>query len=739
MKQVHSLCAACARCARALRLRHLAALAALPLAATAQTQSDDEAGQIEEMVVTAHPLSGERLSEAATVLADEALEQAVAASIGDTLGREPGIHNADFGTAVGRPVIHGLAGPRVRVMEDRIDAMDVSAGSGDHAVAIEPFLAERVEVLKGPSTLLYGSGAIGGVVDIQTGRVPQQAPENIDGRVTLLGTDNGDGTSGALRLDGGGNGFAWHFDGFVRKAGDYDIPGFAESEIAHAAEEAEEEHHDEDEHEDEHGDEDEHEDEHEEEERAYGTLPGSFSEGRGAAFGLSRVGERGFVGLAVSRLRYEYGLPGESHSHAHGDEEEEEHHEEGEDHEEEEEDHEEEHHDEEAEGNATLDLEQTRIDVEAGLTGPFGPFAALNFRFGMNDYAHVEVEPGGEIGTRFATESYEGRVELADDDGSGMDGVLGVQFGRRDFSAIGEEAFVPPVETSSVGAFWVGERALPRFDVEAGLRLEQVSHEPTTYRGGSFTAFSASLGVAAQLQNALLGVNGSFSSRAPSAEALYSNGPHLAVGSFEIGDPNLDVEAAWHGAATLAWTGDRAELTATAYVTNFRDHIYQYATGEEEDELPVLRYGQADARFAGIDLAASVDLARFDNGAVALTAQFDTVSASLDITGNDKVPRLPPTRYGVGIEATRGGFGASLDYLRVSDQTDTAEFELPTDGYGDLRLHLRTKFDCGAAECVVFLRGRNLGDEEQRRHTSIVKDYAPAPGRTLELGVRAAF
>ena len=738
------------RLAVATTLAAVSALAAGTAAAGAAEAEDEDAATVEEVVVTAHPLSEDGLSEAVTVLADDDLARAVATSVGATVGREPGIHNADYGAAVGRPVIHGMGGPRVRLMEDRIDVMDVSVTSGDHAVTVEPFLAQRVEVLKGPSTLLYGSGAIGGVVDVQTGRIPNSVPESTDGRLTLMGTDNGDGLNGALRLDGGSGGFAWHLDAFQRRAKDYDIPGFAESDYAHAAEEMHDEHeegHDDDHevgHDDDDDHEDEHEDEHEEEERAYGTLPGSYSDGRGGAIGFSFVGERGFAGLAVSRLRYEYGLPGHGHAHGeHGHDDEHDEHEEGE-HEEEEEHHEEEeeHHedeDEHADGNATVDLEQTRIDAEAGIMAPFGSFTALNARFGANDYAHVEVEPNGEVGTRFATESYEGRVELVQDDGNGWDGALGVQFGRRDFSAIGEEAFVAPVETSNVGFFLAGERSLANVDLEAGFRLERTGHAPSENVDTDFTAFSASLGIVRQLGATALGVNGGYSARGPSADELYSDGPHLATRSFEIGDPNLDPEAAWHGSVTLAWRGDRAEFDATAYATAFRDHIFQFATGEEEDEMTVLRYGQADASYRGLDLAARVQVAAFEAGELALTAQFDTVAATLDIADNDNVPRLPPRRYGVGVEAAWGPATASLEYLRSSAQRKTAAFELPTDSFGDLRLNLEAKVPCGAADCTLFFQGRNLGDEEQRNHASIVKDFAPAPGRTLEAGIRVAF
>ena len=719
-----------------------AAIAATPAAAEdAAAEAADP--KLEEIIVTAHPLSAGGLSQPAVVLDGTQLERNLGDSIGVTVSRQPGIHSASFGPAVGRPVVNGLSGPRVRIMEDRIDAMDVSVTSGDHAVTVESAFANRVEVLKGPSVLLYGSGAIGGVVDVQTGRIPHEPADGVSGRVIARAADNGDQRNTALRLDGGGGQFAWHIDAFRRSADEYDIPGFAESARFRAAEE-EEEHHDE--HEDEHGegedhhdedeDHDEHEDEHEDEE-VFGHLPGSQSEGQGGAFGASWVGERGFVGVSFSRLKYDYGLPGgHAHAHGHEDEHEDEHHEEGA-HEEE---HEDEDHDEhEEEGNVTLDLEQTRIDFEAGIEEPFANASALNIRFASNDYAHVEIEPNGEIATRFAVDSYEGRVELVQNDRQGLDGAGGVQFSERRFSAVGEEAYVPPVDTSTIGVFVATEYGFDGFDLESGARFERVRHDPTAGGGASFSVFSVSVGAVVPTGDVLFGMEGCYSSRAPVAIELYSHGAHLAVQSFEIGDPDLDEESAWHGSATLSWSGERASLNATAFVATFSDYIYAYADGTEEAGLPVRRYGQADAQLRGFDLAGSVTLAEFDGGSAALTFLADTVALTIDVSGNDNVPLVPPARVGVGMRVERGRYSADLDYLHVFEQSDNADFELPTDAHADLRLHVAAEYEFGNARVRAFLQGRNLTDDEQRHHSSIVKDMAPAAGRTVMIGAEVFF
>ncbi len=720
-----------------------ASLASAALAEEAPAEQEPEA--IEEVVVLAHPLGNEGLAQASDVLDADELERKAVDNIGATVGNEPGIHNSSFGTGAGRPVIHGLGGARVRIMEDRIDTLDVSVSSGDHAVTVDPFVAERVEVLKGSSTLLYGSGAIGGVVDVQTGRILDEVPERVHGAFHLQGSDNGNGRNGALRLDGGGGNVAWHIDAFAREADDYDIPGFAES-AAQRAREEEEEHHDEhgDEHAEDHDDDhDDHGDEHDEEE-VHGHLPGSGVDVRGGSAGFSFVGERGFLGIAVSRLDSEYGIPGHSHAHGHHDDEHDEHgddHDDGhaDDHDEHDADHDE-HGDEHSdEGTPVVILDQTRIDLEAVLDDPFGGFESLDLRLGINDYEHVENE-AGEAGTAFANSAWEARAELTHGPAAGWSGALGAQFGNREFSVVGEEAFTPPVDTSSFGLFWVGERSLGEVGLEAGVRLDRVEHTPANGSSRDFTSSSASVGLIVPLgegwECTLLA---DYSSRAPVGEELFSDSPHPGTGAYEIGDPGLDREQARNLAATLTGGGSGRSVRGTFYFTSFADFIYQAATGEERDGFDVRRYAQADATFTGFEVEGRVTVAEWSAGSLDLGAFFDTVSPKLDVPGNDNLPLIPPNRVGVSLDFTGGRLRASVDYVRAFEQDDIADFELPSDSYDDLRARVAWRLTQGDRTVDVFLAGRNLTDDEQRLHTSVVKDLAPQPGRTVEAGLRMRF
>jgi iron complex outermembrane receptor protein len=652
--------------------------------------------EMEELTVIAHPLSAEGLAQAGLVVEGETLTRNLSANIGETLHRLPGVHNSSFGNAAGRPVIRGLSGARVRIMEDRLDSLDVSVTSADHATTVDAFVADRIEVLKGPSTLLYGSGAIGGVVDVHTGRIPHYRPDELTGGIEARAEDSTEQVSTVGELDFGAGPMAFHVDGFYRDANDYDIPGCVESDELRAAEGGEACEED-------------------------GTLPGSELETWGAALGGSWIGDRGFVGIAVSRYDSDYGLPG-GHGHEH------------------EEDEGEEHDEEEEEGNPTISLDQTRIDLEAGLENPFRGFSSANLRIAYNDYDHEEIEPNGEVATEFDNKAWDSRFELTHREVLDFTGAIGLQYSDKNFSAVGEEAFIEPVDTTAAALFWVGQRSFSGFDLETGVRVESVEHDPSVGGDDDFTVYSASLGLVIPFGTAWeLGLQSDYSERAPVPEELYSDGPHLATNAYEIGNPDLDEEQAINFAATLGYTSDTWYLNASAYYTEFSDFIYQFATGEEEDELPVQQYDQDDATFYGFDMSGGFRAATFDGGSLWLNGMFDIVEAELDIDGNDNVPRLPPWRIGVGASLDWHRISARIDYLYVDEQDDVSEFELPTDDYEDLRIFISTHVPSRFGEFELFVQGKNLTDDEQRYHTSFIKDFAPQPGRTFEGGIRMRF
>ena len=676
--------------------------AALGATSTINAQSNDD-DDIEEITIKAHPLHEQGLSQNISILSGEELTDAIESNLGDTLAKQVGVRSASFGIAAGRPIIRGLGGPRVKTTEDTIDSLDVSVTSTDHAVTVEPFIAEQIVILKGASTLLYGPGAIGGVVDTETGRIPTKLnEEDFSGRGEFRVSDNEDGTAGAIRLDGNlSDNFAWHVDAFTKEADDYEIPGFAESAAFIAAEEAEE------------GGEEE-----EEEEEVFGVLEGSRFDIQGYAGGISWVDGENHLGLSISGTDGTYGLVGG-------------HHEEGEEEEEEEEGEEE---------PGRIDLEQTRIDFSGRFTSSLDIIESFEFRVGINDYEHSEIEGNGEIGTLFDNDAWEARFLANHTEVMGFTGTVGLQISDRDFSAVGEEAFVPPSETDTVGLFWVGERQFENFSLELGSRIDSFDTDSENSVSRSFTTFSTSAGAVVPLsQTTTLTALVDYAERAPGIEELFSNGPHLATQTFEIGDPNLNEESSINFTFSLAYETELLDAHASFYHYDFDDYIFQSATGEIDDDLPVLVYQQNDAEFTGLELEVGVHLLDVASGDLDLRFSYDLVDADVDGSGNGNLPRIPADRFTVGLVWGNEVWRAKLSYADTASQRDNAPFELPTEGYEDISAKIERKFAIGDGVLTAFIHGKNLSDEEQRNSTSFVKDLAPAPGRRIEAGVQFDF
>ena len=294
--------------------------------------------------------------------------------------------------------------------------------------------------------------------------------------------------------------------------------------------------------------------------------------------------------------------------------------------------------------------------------------------------------------------------------------------------------------------FWVGQQALGNGELEAGLRFEQVDHSPSIDLPDlSFNSFSASLGLHGSINEAVtLSALVDLSDRAPTAEELYSNGPHLATNAFEIGDPNLNEEQVAALTLSARYATDRLEFDTSVYAMQFDDYIYEIGTGEELDELPVFRWQQDDATFVGANIKGAFKLVSFGEGNLALNFLFDVVRGELDDDpdagiNNTNLPRIPASRGSLGLSWENDLWQMSIDYLRVNNQRRVAGFELPTDSYNDLTLFIQRTLALASGDLSVFLSGRNLTDDEQRHHGSIVKDFAPAPGRRWEVGIRMDF
>lgn len=716
-----------------LSVSGLALLASAKAHATAAPPLED---QLEEIVVSG-AFEGRKLGETilgATILNKEEVLRRLSGTIGETLRSQPGISSTYFGPGASRPVIRGLGGDRIRVLDNGIGSIDASATSPDHAVAVEPALAERIEILRGTAMLMYGSSAAGGVVNVLDNRIPSIAPENgfeAAARYGFTSVDDGHEATAAfnaLLRDENGSQIIFHGDYSYRNTDDFSIPGFAESSRLRALEEAEEDHDDHD---------DDHDDDHEgEEEEAFGILENSAVETKAGSGGLSFLFDNGFLGFNIRKLDSLYGVPG-GHAHGHEEEHEDEDHED-EDHEDEDD------HEEGEEEMVRVDLDQTRYDLAGEFSGDFGWFSKAKFRFGYSDYTHTELE-GDEVGTVFSNEGWEGRLDLVEKSSERWKGTTGIQIRTRDFSAIGEEAFVPATESSQIGLFTVKEYSVGDWRFDFGGRYEHTKYElAESAVERSFDGFSGSLGAGYDLSDdAFIGVTVFRTERAPSTEELFSNGPHLATNAFERGNADLGLETALGVEATFTYATGPFSFVGNIYATSYDDFIYEVSTGEEEDELPVFEFRANDAQIWGLEAKAEYHVGTYRWQAVGdidvhMDAQFDMIEADLDRGGNDELPRLPPSSFMIGAEASSDLFDLRTEVEFYGKVSDVAEVELPTDSYSFWNAYLTLRpFENKNLSFEV--RGSNLLDSTGRQHTSFLKDVAPLPGRNVRLSFRAEF
>ena len=645
------------------------------------------------------------------------IEENLSGSLADTIAHEPGVSTTYFGPAASRPVIRGLGADRVRVLNNGVGLIDASTSSPDHAVASEALEAERVEILRGPAAIAYGGGAIGGVVNVIDGRIPEErAEDGLDGRFYIGHTtvDNGETAAGQFRFNAGS--FVFNVELMTRDAEDYDIPGFSESALARALEEEE------------HDEEDGHEDEHEEEEEVFGTVENSGLEFSTGSVGVSWVGDNGFIGVSYKSTDALYGIPG---GHGHHEEEHE-----GED--EDEDHHEDEDHDEEEVGVA-IDLIQTRYDLRGEFRNVSEFIDRVRFSFGTAEYKHVELE-GDEIGTLFRNDGWEGRFETrfsaVELGGGELESAAGFQAFSRDFVADGEEAYVPASVTDDFGAFLVQRWDTGAWGLEGGLRLETRDIE-TAAAARSFDTFSLSGSAFWRPQsNTFLALTLSSNERAPTDVELFADGEHVATSTVENGDPDLDVEKAVSIEFTARTEFGSWAFEGAAFHAEYNGFIGAFPTGEEEDEFLVVEYRQEDASLSGFEGRFEGPLGEFAGWNLTGELTGEYVNASVD--GGGDMPRIPPLSFTAGVSAQMGAHQLHGEVVWAGEQDNVAEFELPTEGYTLINARYSvTPFEERGMR--IILEGRNLSDEEARLHTSFLKDALPLPGRNFRAALVMDF
>lgn len=687
------------------------ALASL-LAAPAAAQTAPSAQRGREIVVTAPVQQSEAdvLSGTSIVTGDE-LQRAIRPTIGETLARQPGVSATSFGPNASRPVLRGFQGERIRVLTDGIGSIDVSNTSVDHAVVINPLLAERVEVLRGPSALLFGSSAVGGVVNVIDTRIPRSVPEkgyNLSGIASYGSAATERSVAGAADVAVGKQ-FVLHADGSYLKTDDLKIGGYVLAPRARAEAQAS---------------------------AALapndpldfgrvanlrGRLPNTASETWTAGVGGALITDTGSLGIAYSHYDSLYGVPVRYALTPGGEEPE----------------------------APRLSLVQNRLDLRGEIETGGGFLDRIRLRAGAAEYRHFELEESGEVGTAFYNKGIESRLELVQTKRGGWQGASGVQFFNRDFDVKGDEAFLPRNNTAQVGLFTLQQLDRGAFKMEAGARYEHTSLAARTavsddrfFRGQrSFDAFSGSIGASYGFApDWRAGLNLSRTERAPSAEELFANGPHAGTEAYELGNPNFKKEASWGIEATVHGHGDGYSFDASAYYNRFSNYIYDAlvqqgpceaaaAPSGREVDLPCFAYAQADARYYGIEAEGSLRLATIGRYAINADLLGDYVHAQIIDTG--PAPRIPPLRLLGGLEAQSDSVNARVEVERSFKQTRVLGLETPTNGFTLVNASVQLKPWGTLNPTTLTLSANNIFDVDARRHASVMKDFAPLAGRDL--------
>ena len=620
-------------------------------------------------------------------------------TLGETLNGIPGVTATQFGPNASRPVIRGLDGERVRIMQNGIGILDASSLSFDHAVGIDPLIIEQIDVVRGPAALLYGGSAVGGVVNAIDHRIPKEQLNGITGRAETRFGGPDSTRNGAAVVDVGNGQFALHADFYTRKSSDLDIDGFAVSRRKNQNDGTPRENR--------------------------GKLINSSAEGNGGALGGSLTFKNGYIGTSFSTLNNNYGVV--------------------------------------AEDAVRIDMKSDRWDIasefsgfdDAGFknTGLGSVLKRVKFRMAHTDYKHRELEDG-EVGTTFLNRGVEASLEAGHasinlGNGLALNGVIGVQFNNTNFEALGSEAFVPGVNTQNKAMYMYeeilfGNNAIAPHKITFGGRIGYAnvdSKDNVNFGAGQNNRFnpnSYAIGGLYNLnKNWSLTSNLSHNERAPSYFELYANGAHVATGQFEKGNTQFNKEMSNGIDAQVRWKDAKNSLSLGAYYTRFNNFIGLFDTGNfiglPGEELPEAQFETVPAVFKGLEAEGKFGLT--DN--LSLTLRGDYVHAK-EKRLNQYLPRIAPLRLGAGLQYQKNRFYVKLDMLHAFKQNKTAVNELATNNYTNMSALVAYKLPV-KLNLELFARANNLLNDEIREHASFLKDIAPAGKRSVLIGLRTDF
>ena len=668
------------------------------LSHNAFAEDQPEVQKLATIQIKAHPL--ER-NAADFAVSDQVIEQKdlteKSATLGEALSGEVGVHSNQFGAGSSRPVIRGQEGARVKVLQNASENIDVSTLSPDHAVTVDPLLAKKIEIIQGPSTLLYGAGTVGGLVNVTDSKIPTQMPENnYEGNVGLRYNSGSDEKLASAGVTVGlGDQVALRVEGLKRDANDYIAPDYVH--------------------------------EGEKERRVDNT----FAQGQTVNLGLSWIYDRGFTGISYSNRQDQYGLPGHSHEyescHLHGlslhcgDHDPND----GHDHE-----HEEHAHD----AGPWIDLKSERYDLRTELDDPFAGFKKIRAQASYTDYQHDEIEEE-TIATRFKNKGYDGRLELLHNPIGAWEGVIGAQYGQQKLALTGEEAFLAPNTTQKWSVFGLEHAQFNDVHVELAARAEQQQIEiedsgKKDFDGSAFSVSSAANWAFAP--NYKLSLVASHQQRLPLAQELYANGGHFATNTYELGNDQLNKEKSNNLELGFHYKHDQFDYHIHVYQNWFDDYIYAQTLDRYKD-FRLVQYTQDQAKFYGAEAEASYQISPIYK----IGVFGDYVRGKID---NDNAPRVPAGRLGTKVNADFGdGFSGSAEYSHVFQQDKIAAYETDTQSYNLLNLGVAYEGQYGrAGDYRIFLNANNLLDDHIYQHASFLSTI-PQVGRNFTVGVNLSF
>lgn len=661
-----------------------------------------EGESIESVVTSLRPIvvspdssawEDDRLTPPATVLTGEKMILKRRGTLGDMLEGEPGVHSDSFGGGASRPVIRGQTAPRVKVLSDGSEILDASMVSPDHVITADTGLAREIEILRGPSALLYGGGAIAGVVNVLDSKIPTEIPVGgVEGSIEMSAETAARERSGAIGISAGEGAVALRVEGARRRADDYRVPHWTERRV-----------------------------------------PNSNAESTSGSVGVSWVGSRGFLGAAYTYRQDVYGLPGHSHEyedcHPHGPALHCGAH-----------DHDLHDHDDDEHGHAdhtpTAHVRSDRVDVRGELYDPFPGFTSLKFRGGHTNYRHEEREDGVP-GTTFTNRGFDGRLELAHEPIGDWNGIVGMQAAQFDFaSSGGSESFVPRSRTQTGGVFLLENYVLNDWRFEFGARHDWQRVTPDSRELPSYSGRTLSFSAGA-VWNFTPGYSASASitrsHRMPDAQELYARGLHLATLTYEVGNPNLDKESATTFDFGIKRTEGDLQFAVNLYLSRINNYIYGN-TLDQHDGFRLIEYAQQDSLFNGLEAEVSYRL----TGSTVATVFGDYVRGRLK-GGAGNLPRIPAARLGARVQYDRDSWAGFVEFVQVLRQKRVASFEEDSAGYGLLGAGVSYRGKLADTDYVFYLNGTNLLNRLGYNHVSFISREAPVRGRSVMAGVRVEF